>query len=145
MKNHGHRVWTRARRREKVQTRIEPLTTVIVKNTNCGQNRFQINGICKKKLLFSTVLMVVDQVMLYPTKCETRAALIGIDMPVKKMLKKADNISILVPQQMRESKREIRVRPLSWALTDPENLIRGHLAASRELESISQNDECDIT
>jgi hypothetical protein len=65
------------------------LTTQAVKKTSCGQNRLQMIGIWRKKLLFSTVLIVVDQVMLYPTRWETKAADIGIDMPVKKILKNA--------------------------------------------------------
>jgi len=50
-------------------------------------------GICKKKLDFSTVLTVADQVMLYPTKWAPRAADMGIDIPTKKMQKKARWVS----------------------------------------------------
>jgi hypothetical protein len=65
------------------------LTTQRPKKTSCGQNRFQMIGSWRKKLDFSTVLTVVDQVMLYPTKWDTRAADMGIDMPVKNIAKKA--------------------------------------------------------
>lgn len=49
-------------------------------------------GIWRKKFDFSTVLTVVDQVILYPTRCDTNAADMGIDMPAKKMAKKATRV-----------------------------------------------------
>jgi hypothetical protein len=64
-------------------------TVTSVKKHNCGQNRFQMRGSCRKKFDFSTVLTVLDQVMLYPTRWETSAADIGIDMPTKKIEKNA--------------------------------------------------------
>ena len=55
-------------------------------------------GSCRKKLLFSTVLIVVDQVMLYPTTWLMSAADMGRDMPVKKMEKKAGVESASFPE-----------------------------------------------
>jgi len=48
-----------------------------------------MSGNWRKKLDFSTVLTVADQVMLYPTKCDMSAADMGIDIPEKKMAKNA--------------------------------------------------------
>jgi hypothetical protein len=48
-----------------------------------------MSGIWRKKFDFSTVLTVADHVMLYPTRWANRAADMGMDMPEKKMAKKA--------------------------------------------------------
>jgi hypothetical protein len=80
---------------------------------------------------FSTVLTVVDHVILYPTKCETRAADMGMDMPVKKIAKKA------------------WVSTESWKvsvmLTNPLELVQRHLPAARQLKTVPQRDRGDIT
>jgi len=44
----------------------DALTVKRPKKHSCGQNRFQMSGIWRKKLDFSTVLMVEDHVILYP-------------------------------------------------------------------------------
>lgn len=66
--------------------------------------------------------------MLYPTIWLTRAALMGIDIPVKKILKNAEVSDVHTRQ-----------------LTNPFELIRRHFTGSGELESVSQSDESDVT
>jgi len=66
--------------------------------------------------------------MLYPTIWLTRAALMGIDIPVKKILKNADVSNVHTRK-----------------LTNPFELIRRHFTGSGKLESVSQSDEGDVT
>ena len=88
-------------------------------------------GSWRKKLDFSTDLTVVDQVMLYPTRWETRAADMGIDMPVKKMAKKA----VVGGQSIAEGS----------PLTNPLELIERHLPGTGQLETVSERDGGDVT
>ena len=66
--------------------------------------------------------------MLYPTIWLTRAALIGIDIPVKNILKNADVSNVHTRK-----------------LTNPSELIRRHFTGSGKLESVSQSNKSDVT